>query len=295
VLATEEGKPATLWVDPPGFVNLVGSVETRPAGSGQAIELKLRPEKQRLRGEVSGHVARGLGLVRLERRVDDPRLFPGFVLAHILRTLGVDCPGAVGLGGSGEQSLLVSHRSEPLGVLVHHLGKHSDNFYAEMILKTLGAEAERGTGSSARGAQAVLAWLKQAGAEDRGTVIQNGSGLYDANRASALTLARALVVAGNRPSIAAEFVGQLAVGGVDGTLKSRFRQHRATRVVRGKTGTLATVDALSGYVLASQGRPPLVFSILVNGPLGDHREARRRIDRIVEEAVSSASQKATQR
>ena len=290
MLATEEGKPATLWFDPPGFVNLVGSVETRPAGSGQAIELKLRPEKQRLRGEVRGHVARGLGLVRLVRRVDDPRLFPGFVLAHILRTLGVDS-GEVGLGGAGEQSLLVSHRSEPLGVLVRQLGKHSDNFYAEMILKTLGAEAERGTGSSARGAQAVLAWLKQAGAEDRGTVIQNGSGLYDANRASALTLARALVAAGNRPSIAAEFVGQLAVGGVDGTLKSRFRQHRATRVVRGKTGTLATVDALSGYVLASQGRPPLVFSVLVNGPLGDHREARRRIDRIVEEVVSSANRK----
>ena len=111
----------------------------------------------------------------------------------------------------------------------------------------------------------------------------------DANRSSALTLARALVAAESRPSIAAEFVGQLAVGGVDGTLKSRFRQHRATRVVRAKTGTLANVDALSGYVLALRGRPPLVFSILVNGPLGDHREARRHIDRVVEEAVALAN------
>jgi serine-type D-Ala-D-Ala carboxypeptidase/endopeptidase (penicillin-binding protein 4) len=288
VLASDQGQPATLWFEPPGFVEVSGTIETHGTGSGQAIELKLRAQGQRLKAEVGGHVARGLGLIRTERRVDDPRLFAGFVLAQLLRGQGVECKGEVALSGSGERRILVSHRSEPLGVLIRELGKSSDNFYAEMILKTLGAEAEQGTGSSPRGVQAVLAWLKSAGLEDPGTSIKNGSGLYDANRVSAFTLARLLIVAANRPSIEAEFLAQLAVGGVDGTLKSRFRHQRATRTVRAKTGTLADVDALSGYVLASRGRPRLVFSILVNGPLGDHREARRRIDRIVEEAVALA-------
>ncbi len=290
VLAGSVGQSASVWFEPPGFVEIAGRVESGKLGSGQAIELKLRPQGQRLKAEVTGHVARGLGLVRSERRVEDPRLLAGFVLAHFLRSTGVEFKGDLALGGSAEKTLLVAHRSEPLGVLVRELGKYSDNFYAEMILKTLGAEAERGTGSSARGARAVLGWLNSVGINDAGTVIQNGSGLYDANRTSALTLARALLSAESRPGIAADFLAQLAVGGVDGTLKSRFRRHRATRVVRAKTGTLAEVDALSGYVLASQGRRPLVFAVLVNGPLGDHREARRRIDAVVEAIVETASE-----
>ncbi len=51
-----------------------------------------------------------------------------------------------------------------------------------------------------------------------------------------------------------EFVAQLAVGGVDGTLKHRFRGGHARRLVRAKTGTLEDVAALSGYVLSPSGR-----------------------------------------
>ena len=128
----------------------------------------------------------------------------------------------------------------------------------------------------------MLAWLKRVGAADAGTVVLNGSGLFDANRASPRTLARALAVVWKDPALRPEFVSQLAVGGVDGTLKSRFRRHAASRRVRGKTGTLALVDALSGYVLGKSDATPVAFAIIVTG-IAQHWQVRREIDRVVEE------------
>ena len=282
VVARDSGQPATVWFHPPGFVSVSGTVRSRDAGSGQAVRLSLTPEKGRLRAKVGGHLAAGLPRLRFARRVDDPRLLPGHVLAHLLQSMGVTIKGGVARGGAKVSARLVWHRSEPLSGLLDELGKRSDNFYAEMILKTLGAEQKGKPATSAAGAAVVLAWLKRVGAADAGTVVVNGSGLFDANRASPRTLVRALAAAWNDPALRPEFVSQLAVGGVDGTLRSRFRRHAASRRVRGKTGTLARVDALSGYVLSKADAAPAAFAIIVTG-ISRHWQVRRRVDQVVEQ------------
>ena len=199
--------------------------------------------------------------MRLTRRIDDPRLFSGHVLFDMLRGLGVEIRGSVREGGSEVVERLVFHQSAPLSALVYELGKSSDNFYAEMILKSLGAQKAL-PGTSAAGAEVVVEWLREVGALEPGTIVRNGSGLFDANRVSAASLSRALVAAYRDPAIGPEFVAQLAIGGVDGTLRSRFRAHHKRRAIRAKTGTLAQVVALSGYVLRPGGnrRPPLPSS-----------------------------------
>jgi D-alanyl-D-alanine carboxypeptidase/D-alanyl-D-alanine-endopeptidase (penicillin-binding protein 4) len=216
--------------------------------------------------------------------VDDPRLLPGHVLKSLLESMHVEVKGKVAAGGSEIRSRLVWHRSEPLAQLLPQLGKESDNFHAEMIFKTLGAESKGRPARSADGAAVVFEWLREAGLADDETVIENGSGLFDANRISPATLAKALRAAYLDPAVSPEFVAQLAVGGVDGTLRSRFRTHRKARVVRAKTGTLAKVDALSGYVLVPT-RPAVAFSVIVTG-ISDHRQARWRTDRVVEAIIS---------
>ena len=51
--------------------------------------------------------------------------------------------------------------------------------------------------------------------------------------------------------------------------------------MRAKTGTLAAVSALSGYVLSSDGRAGYAFSVLVNDLCGRTAVARGLQDAIV--------------
>jgi D-alanyl-D-alanine carboxypeptidase/D-alanyl-D-alanine-endopeptidase (penicillin-binding protein 4) len=81
-------------------------------------------------------------------------------------------------------------------------------------------------------------------------------------------------------SLAEAFLGSLAVGGVDGTLRYRFRELRGQ--VLGKTGTLRKVVALSGLV--SHGNDKLAFAIVTNGT--DWRQ-RQRVRRQHEQIVAA--------
>jgi D-alanyl-D-alanine carboxypeptidase/D-alanyl-D-alanine-endopeptidase (penicillin-binding protein 4) len=287
VIAQREGAGAKVVVLPGGFARVENAVKTTAPGSGQAVHVTLRPEGTRLVAALSGHVAEGVGRVRLTRRIDDPRLFSGYVLADMLRGLGVEVRGTVREGGADVVERLAFHQSAPLGALVYELGKSSDNFYAEMILKALGAQKGL-PGTSPGGAEMVVEWLREVGALDPGTVVKNGSGLFEANRVSAATLAGVLSAAYRDPAIGPEFVAQLAIGGVDGTLRSRFRAHKKTRRIRAKTGTLAKVVSLGGYVQRSGGKPPLAFAFIVSGLPGKQREARDRIDAVVEKLAAAA-------
>lgn len=71
----------------------------------------------------------------------------------------------------------------------------------------------------------------------------------------------------------------LPIAGADGTLGTRFEEHPEARAIHAKTGSLAHVRALSGYVTIA-GRDPLAFSLLVNNETAPGPEVRRAIDRI---------------
>jgi D-alanyl-D-alanine carboxypeptidase len=94
-------------------------------------------------------------------------------------------------------------------------------------------------------------------------------------------LTRLLEVAYLDPAISAAYQEQLAVGGLDGTLCSRFYALRNRRSVHAKTGTLNKVVALSGYVFGPEQQTGVSFSIMVSGIAGEHGEARKRIDALV--------------
>jgi D-alanyl-D-alanine carboxypeptidase/D-alanyl-D-alanine-endopeptidase (penicillin-binding protein 4) len=282
VLPTSAGQPARIWFEPPGVVTIDGGVATGRPGSGEGIQLSMEPRPDTLIAHVSGHAAQALPRLRFQRRLDDPRRAPGLALAAVLRECGLTVRGSVALGGDTVKQRLVFHESFPLGQLLPELGKNSDNFYAEMLLETLGAESSGPPARSSEGAKAVLAWLAARGLASPDTRIENGSGLFDANRVSAKTLVGVLTHVYRSPALYPEFLAQLAIGGVDGTLRSRFRQLSPKRGIRAKTGTLSGAIGLSGYALSERGQAPIAFSFLINQIEGNTGEARQRIDKVVE-------------
>jgi serine-type D-Ala-D-Ala carboxypeptidase/endopeptidase (penicillin-binding protein 4) len=280
------GGPASASFDPPGFVDVDGSVKTVDGGA-QSVGLSLKPSGTRLAAHLSGSIPESSRSLSFTKRVDNPQLLAGYVLKSVLAELGISVSGEVKQGGDKvKSSALAVHRSRPLAQLLYELGKQSDNFYAEMVFKSLALEQKGRPARAGHAADVVTAFLAEVGVAEEGDVVKNGSGLFDANRVTAVTLARLLRVGYREPSWGSEFVAQLAVGGQDGTLRSRYRKARARGVVRAKTGTLEGAATLSGFVLAPAGKDPISFSILINGVPGKVSQARVAIDKCVEAVVN---------
>jgi serine-type D-Ala-D-Ala carboxypeptidase/endopeptidase (penicillin-binding protein 4) len=277
--ATESGKAAKVGFVPASFVGVTGRVKTADANRPEAVQLSLAPNGSRLSATVGGSLPAGSPTLRIYRRVDDPTLLAGYALADVCRQFGMRVEGEVRAGRKRKAPLLSAHRSEPIAKLLHALGKHSNNFYAEMVFKSLSAAP--GPASFAASARRLEALLDEAGLDRRGASFRNGSGLFDAGRISPLMTARLLRVARRDPAVAPEMLAQLSIGGVDGTLRRRFRKHAKSRRIRGKTGTLAAVSALSGYVLGPGDRG-YAFSIMANDVRGKAVRMRKAIDAFVE-------------
>jgi D-alanyl-D-alanine carboxypeptidase/D-alanyl-D-alanine-endopeptidase (penicillin-binding protein 4) len=281
VRPSSAGGAARVDFDPPGFVDVDGSIKTAQGGGADTVELGLAGNGPRMSAHVSGAIAGDSRLVRYTRRAEDPRLLAGYALKSLLEKADVKVSGDVKLG-TARGHTLARHASEPLSSLLYSLGKQSDNFYAEMIFKTLSGEGKTRPAKSADSADVVMKWLSSVGASDAGLTVKNGSGLFDANRVTAWSTVQLLRAAWRDPELQPEFVAQLAVGGVDGTLHRRFHQELTRRRVRAKTGTLDDVIALSGYVLRDGGRGPIAFSVFFNHVAGKQDGARHAADRLVD-------------
>ncbi len=275
------GASAHVAFDPPGFVDVEGSIRTADGDGADTVELALSGNAGRMAAKVTGAIAAATRLVRYTRRADDPRLLAGYALKALLERADVKVTGEVKLG-TGRGRVLAKHQSEPLSTLLLGLGKHSDNFYAEMIFKSLAGGEKGRPAKAADSAEVVTRFLARIGATDQGIVVKNGSGLFDANRVTASSTVSLLRAMWRDSTVQPEYLAQLSVGGVDGTLRKRFRGELTKRRVRAKTGTLDDAIALSGYLLRDGGKGPVAFSILFNHVGGKQDVARRAADRLVE-------------
>jgi D-alanyl-D-alanine carboxypeptidase/D-alanyl-D-alanine-endopeptidase (penicillin-binding protein 4) len=151
--------------------------------------------------------------------------------------------------------------SPPLREILGLLEKPSQNQIAEILLRTIGLE-RTGVGSADSGAAVVSRQLISWGAERDGFVVYDGSGLSRHDLVSPETIVRTLIAI-QRDTAFSVFYDDLAVAGVDGTLRNRMVGTPAAGNMHAKTGTLEFVRSLSGYVTAADG-DRLVFSLLHN-------------------------------
>jgi D-alanyl-D-alanine carboxypeptidase/D-alanyl-D-alanine-endopeptidase (penicillin-binding protein 4) len=203
----------------------------------------------------------------------EPALAAALLFRDALRRVGVTVGGA-GIGRERADDVpLAAVESAPLSEIVRWMGRVSDNFTAEILLKQLGA-ADGAPGTSARGAATMRGALSQAGVPLAGTRFADGSGLSSLDRLTTRALAALLRAAWADPDIRPAFVAALPVAGISGTLADRMRRPPARGNVQAKTGTTWLASALSGYV-----KRRYVFSVLQNGSPVSSFWARRAQDR----------------
>lgn len=260
-----EGEPPIVAVDPPVPTIKIKSVAAT-TGPGSRNQLKLSvgaPDKDGvIEIAVAGTIGKDAAPAEYRYPVARPSEYAGEVFRLVLKQRGITLgrPGVKLEPVPEDSERLALVRSEPLSVLVRSVNKLSNNYVAEHILKTLD---DKIPATFAGGLQRVRAWLQSLPIPTDGLVLNNGSGLYDANRISAAQLVALLVAVHRDFRIGADFLASLPIAGVDGTLRARMKEGRAARFVRAKTGTLDGVSTLSGYA-GAVGRPPLAFAILFN-------------------------------
>jgi D-alanyl-D-alanine carboxypeptidase/D-alanyl-D-alanine-endopeptidase (penicillin-binding protein 4) len=110
----------------------------------------------------------------------------------------------------------------------------------------------------------VKRFLTEIGVAPDGIIQHDGSGLSRHNLITPAAIVQLYTYMGKQSKFSQAWRDSLTIGGVDGTLRNRFKGTRASGNVRGKTGTIDQVSALSGYVKTAAGEE-LAFSMVVNG------------------------------
>lgn len=190
----------------------------------------------------------------------DPAKLAATKLARSLRAAGVAVPAQVALAPTppnAERVALV--RSPTLDQIVNTTDVYSDNFFAETLIKLLGARLGSG-GTTAAGAAVVETFARSHGS---GVHAVDGSGLTRSNRASPRQVV-SLLLAMQKDPAGEDFIQDLALAGHEGTVAERMHGTAADGRCRTKTGTITGVSNLSGYCFNRSGRV-VAFSILMNG------------------------------
>jgi D-alanyl-D-alanine carboxypeptidase/D-alanyl-D-alanine-endopeptidase (penicillin-binding protein 4) len=150
--------------------------------------------------------------------------------------------------------------SPPLGVLLRLMDVPSDDLFAELLTKQLGARFA-GTGSIQAGARVIASVIRTYNLHP---VIRDGSGLSRTDRASPREVVDLLRDVWHTP-VGAQLSASLPVVGMTGTVRTIATGTAAQGHCIAKTGTLDYVTNLAGYC-ASRGHHVLAFALFVDGP-----------------------------
>ncbi len=240
---------------------VVSNVVTTESRRRHSLIVYREPESREIR--VSGEVWARSGPFEAWVTVPEPVDYFGAALRAALEEEGITIAGRSAVAEKlpeGSWETLAEHRSD-LATTLSVTNHRSQNFYAESLLKVLGARTH-GEGSWPAGVQAVREFLARQGVGD-GVQLADGSGMSRNNRATPREMTQLLRAMYLHPA-GATFVRSLPSSGcAEPGWRYRLAQPPYRGNVLAKTGTLSDVSTLSGYAKARSGKL-YAFSILAN-------------------------------
>lgn len=261
LLPAEGGRSPRVQVHPPNdYVKMINEVIVVEGAKDETHWS--RPRMQNTI-HIQGTIGQLANPVKQSLSLEDPALFVAHVLKQQLQQKGVVLSPQIKMDKTVFMGILpaVTHYSKPLRELVVHLNKESDNFYAEMFLKTLGAVIKR-DGSFAAGLEAVAEVLAEADIIT-GYRQVDGSGLSRLNAMTPEQMLKLLLYIQNQP-YKTIIEQSLPTAGVDGTLEKRMLGTPAQNKLYAKSGSMSGVNNLAGYVKAANG-DKIAVSLFLNG------------------------------
>jgi D-alanyl-D-alanine carboxypeptidase/D-alanyl-D-alanine-endopeptidase (penicillin-binding protein 4) len=267
---TAAGSAAFLTLSAASGFTIVNRAVTGATGSIETLDYRRHLDRAVL--EVTGSIPLGSASAVRSVAVLNPTLFFAQALKDGLAARGIPVSGdAVDLDdvaaemlmeGAVERRVLATTESPPLRAIATVLMKVSQNLYAETLLKAVAASGG-GLGTTEGGRMAVRALLDSWGVPRDAYVMYDGSGLSRYNYVTARTLTTVLERLYGDARHRDAFIATLPTAGRDGTMAARLRRTRAEGNALAKTGSIANVRSLSGFVRTRDGEM-LVFGILTN-------------------------------
>jgi len=297
------GYPGRARVLGGSWLDLEAEIVTDTAGASSQRSVDFTARRDAI--HLTGSIAADAGADTVTLAVTRPAEYAGRALRSALERAGVVVEGgtrvddvdsqAAPVPGGMAADTVARLRSAPLLDIVTAILQPSQNWMAEQLLKTLGAMADStgivnlaaapAGGSWRAGLDVEGRYLTQVvGVDSLSFSLRDASGLSAQNVLSPRTTVTLLDHAHARWGDAWD--AALAGPGVAGSTLNRRLTALEGRVF-GKTGTIANVNALSGYLLTRDGRR-LTFSILTNGSGLPASRVRQALDAIVEATAREA-------
>jgi D-alanyl-D-alanine carboxypeptidase, serine-type, PBP4 family len=194
--------------------------------------------------------------------VNDPPLYAAKLLRDKLAAEGIEVGTNWMKGETPRNAVMLAESKIILRDLISLINKHSDNFLAECLFKTIGAEASKQQGNSFYSEQAIINFLEESGVYLKGSSIVDGSGISRFDQVTPISIAGILEKMYFDIANFEDYYKSLSIAGVDGTLRNRFTGTSAENNLHGKTGTLDGISSLSGYLTTAKGED-LIFSMIM--------------------------------
>lgn len=265
-------------------VTIRATTDTAGAGSSIDVDYEAWPDTLVITGRV--------GLNRADSSwiaIPDQPGFAAQALRDALTRRGITTSGTIRVARDSiaaqsaraaftNMTPLVTWSSAPVKEIIGGILKPSQNWIAEQLLRTLGARFG-GNGSWSSSIRVERRYLIDvARVDSNGISLRDGSGLSAQNLLSPRATVQLLEHA-RTASWGADYRAALPAPGMrGGTLSTRLQGFEAR--IAAKTGTIANVNSLSGYMRTLDNRD-LTFAIYTNASGRPSGDVRRAIDRIV--------------